>query len=113
MRSSVTRADASSHAADDSGRWRALTGIAVGALLSMSTWFSGTAVLGALRAEWRLSGAAGSWLTSAVQLGFVAGSLTASLTNLLDIVAPRRFFLWASLVAALANTLFAFAPGPV
>ena len=41
--------------------WLALT-----SLLGMSTWFSGTAVIGPLRAAWSLTPGEASWLTIAV-----------------------------------------------
>ncbi len=40
------------------GRWRALTLLALLLVLSMSTWFSATAVIPQLRAQWELSGSA-------------------------------------------------------
>jgi MFS family permease len=91
------------------GRWRALAWLALATLLGMSTWFSGTAVVRQLRPEWHLSDAASAWLTIAVQLGFVAGSLTAAFLNLLDIAPPRRVFLLACLGAAACNAAFAVA----
>ena len=75
--------------ASERGRWAALTWLAITSLLAMSTWFSGTAVVGQLRAEWSLSPGQAAWLTIAVQLGFVTGALVAALTNLVDIVPAR------------------------
>jgi MFS family permease len=72
-------------------------------VLSMATWFSASAVLPQLRDEWGLSTTAASWLTIAVQLGFVAGAVVSAVANLADIVAPRRLILAGSLVAATAN----------
>lgn len=59
---------------DPPGRWSALARLAVGMVLAMTTWFSASAVLPQLREEWELSSTAGSWLTIAVQLGFVVGA---------------------------------------
>ena len=56
----------------------------------MSTWFSTAAVLGQLREVWELSSSQASWLTIAVQLGFVAGALGSATTNLADRVPPLR-----------------------
>ncbi len=72
-------------------------------VLSMATWFSASAVLPQLRDEWSLSTSSASWLTIAVQLGFVAGALVSAVANLADTVAPRRLILAGSLVAAAAN----------
>jgi len=87
--------------------WLALT-----SLLGMSTWFSGTAVIGPLRAAWSLTPGEASWLTIAVQLGFVTGALAAALTNLVDLLPARAVLVGSSVAAALANAAFAAAPGP-
>ena len=47
-------------------------------LLGMSLWFAGSAVAPMLRAAWNLSDAQVGWLTTAVQLGFVAGTAVAA-----------------------------------
>jgi MFS family permease len=91
------------------GRWPALAWLALTTLLGMSTWFSGTAVVQALREEWSLTATGAAWLTIAVQLGFVAGALVASLMNLLDVLPPRGILVGSSLLAALANAGFGFA----
>jgi len=72
----------------------------------MSTWFSGTAVIGALRAEWGLAAGGSAWLTIAVQLGFVAGAMLAAITNLLDVAPARSVIVGSALAAALANVGF-------
>jgi len=53
-----------------------------GELLGMSLWFSASAVVPALRVEWGLSDSIAGWLTIAVQLGFVAGTLLSAFLNL-------------------------------
>src|SRR5437016_12741758 len=73
-------------------RWRTLAVLAIAELLGMSLWFSGSAVVPALTKEWNLSEAAASWLTLAVQLGFVAGTRFSALPNLPDIIIPRHLF---------------------
>ncbi|MGH2729984.1 MAG: MFS transporter, partial [Actinomycetota bacterium] len=91
---------------------RVLTLFAVALVLSMTTWFSASAVIPQLRMEWGLSDTAASWLTISVQLGFVAGALVSSIFNLADIVSPRRVILAGAVGAALANALIAEAGGP-
>ena len=91
------------------GRWQALTWLALTTLLGMSTWFSGTAVVGQLRAEWSLTPSGAAWLTIAVQLGFVAGALLSALTNLLDILPARRVLVVSAAATAIANAGFGFA----
>src|ERR687889_1944713 len=100
--------DPSKHAA---GRWRALLLLAVALVLSMTTWFSASAVVPQLLAEWDLSDSSAAWLTIAVQLGFVCGALVSSILNLSDVVSPRRVILWGSIGAASVNGLLLVAGG--
>ena len=71
----------------------------------MSLWFSASAVVPALRESVDLPPLVASLFTSAVQAGFVIGTLLSALFNLADRIAPRRFFLFSALVAAGANAL--------
>ena len=68
-----------------------------------SLWFSATAVIPVLTVEFGLSGARASLLTSSVQIGFVAGTLTSALLGLADRLDPRRFFAVSTLIACIAN----------
>ena len=81
-------------------------------LLAMTTWFSASAVLPQLRAEWDLSRTTGSWLTIAVQLGFVVGAVASAALNLPDLVRPRTLMLLGALAAATANLGLVVADGP-
>ena len=93
-------------------RWRALVLLAVAELFGMSLWFSASAAVPALSSEWRLSEASAGWLTLAVQLGFVVGTLLSALLNLPDIISTRYLFACAALLGALANAAFGlFAEG--
>lgn len=91
---------------------RALGLLALALVLSMSTWFSATAVVPQLREEWALSPGAAAWLTIAVQLGFVAGALLSSVGNVADVLAPRAVILAGSTGAAAGNALLVLADGP-
>lgn len=91
------------------GQWRTLVLLALTLVLSMSTWFSATAVIPQLDAQWELSGSAAAWLTIAVQVGFVCGALLSSLLNLSDVVSPRHVILGGAVGAAAANGLLAIA----
>ena len=82
---------------------RSLSLLALALVLSMSTWFSASAVLPQLRTEWELGTTAGAWLTIAVQLGFVAGALFSSLVNLADVRSARLVIVGGSFGAAAAN----------
>ena len=93
------------------GRWRALTLLALALVLSMSTWFSASAVVPQLRAEWALSSTRAAWVTIAVQLGFVIGALLSSVLNVSDLISPRHVILGGSVGAAAANLLLHVAGG--
>src|SRR5918999_831604 len=99
-------------AEDVGGRRRALALLAVALTLGMTTWFSASAVIPALRSTWDLADASAAWLTIAVQLGFVTGAILSSLFNLADLVSLRKVILSGAAGAALANALLLVAPGP-
>jgi len=82
-------------------------------LLGMSVWFSASAVVPALTREWGLSASEQSWLTMAVQLGFVVGAFGSAVLNLADRIAGPRLFFASSLIAAFVTTLLPiFSRGP-
>ncbi len=87
------------------GRARVLALIAVGLMLSMTTWFSTAAVLGQLRDRWDLSTNQASVLIIVLQLGFVAGALVSASTGLADRMGLRSLIALAALGAAGANAL--------
>ncbi len=87
---------------------RQLWVLALALVLAMSTWFSTAAVLGQLRTAWSLSRAEASWLTIAVQLGFVVGAALSAATNLADRIAPPRLVLIGAVGAASANATLVF-----
>ena len=92
-------------------RTRSLVIIAFCAVATMSLWFSASAVVPALRESVGLPPLIASLFTSAVQAGFVAGTLLSALLNLADRIEPRRFFIASALVVAGANALIlAFEP---
>ncbi len=88
-----------------SNKWRALALMALTLVLSMSTWFSASAVIPQLQEHWYLSAGQASWLTIAVQIGFVSGALASSILNLSDIVSPKHVILGGAIGAAAANAL--------
>lgn len=89
-----------------SDRWRALALLSVAELLGMSLWFSAAAVVPALRIEWNLSDSSVSWLTVAVQLGFVFGTLLSAFLNLPDVINVRYLFALCAFAGALTNAAF-------
>ena len=88
------------------GRWKALVLLSLAELLGMSLWFSAAAVVPALRSEWTLSESTAGWLTIAVQLGFVCGTLISAFLNLPDILSVRYLFAMSALAGALSNAAF-------
>ena len=114
--SHVTLATASGPSLSDGsgapGARRALALLSVALVCAMATWFSASAVIPQLRADWGLSRSAAAWLTIAVQVGFVVGALGSSLVNLADVVAPRLVIFGGAVGAAAANGLLVLAHGP-
>ena len=85
------------------GKISSLALLAVCELCIMSLWFSATAVVPSLVAEFHLSGARASLFTSSVQAGFVIGTLGSAVLGLADRLDPRRFVMVSALVATVAN----------
>ena len=79
----------------------------------MSLWFSAAAVVPSLQTEWKLTDADVSWLTTAVQLGFVFGTLLSAFLNLPDIISVRYLFAASAFAGAMTNATFGlYAEGP-
>ena len=85
--------------------------VSVAVLLGMSAWFTASAVSPVLQERWGLSSSQVGWLTTLVQLGFVAGTAVAAVLNLADVVPSRWYFALSALLAALANAALVVAPG--
>lgn len=77
--------------------------MSLAAVLANSAWFSATAVVPQLEAQWRLTAAGAAWLVIVVQAGFVIGSVAAAMLNLPDRLEPRRVIGAAAVAAGLAN----------
>ena len=95
----------------DERRWRVLGLLALAEVLGMSLWFSTNAVSGQFRAMWGLNQSEAGWLTTTVQLGFVAGTAVAAVLNLADLVPARPYFALSALLGAAANAALVAAPG--
>src|SRR5262245_4368711 len=87
----------------DWGKTRALVILSVCELLGMSLWFSASAVLPSLKAQYPMSGMQAAALASGVALGFVAGTLLSAVLGLADRIEPRKLFAASSVVGALAT----------
>jgi len=68
-----------------------------------SLWFAGNAVLADLQRQWGLADSALGDVTSAVQLGFIVGTLVFAFLAIADRYSPRLVFLACSIAGALAN----------
>ncbi len=69
----------------------------------VAIWFAGNAVLPDLQRQWGFADAALGYVTSAVQLGFIAGTLVFAFLAIADRYSPRRVYLACSVAGALAN----------
>mgnify|MGYP006278819015 CR=1 FL=1 len=76
----------------------------------MSLWFTASAVAPELQVRWGLSASQIGWLTTSVQLGFVAGTAVAAVLNLADLVPSRTYFAATALLGSGANALLLLAP---
>ncbi|MCO5731699.1 nitrate/nitrite transporter [Rhizobium sp. SSA_523] len=92
-------------------RWSMLAWLCLAVVLSLSSWFSATAVAPGMIAALALPPSAAAWLTNAVQLGFVTGALLSSLVNLPDILRMNRLAAAAALAAGLTNAGLLLEPG--
>ena len=81
--------------------------IALVQVLGLSVWFSATAVVPSLRAEWGIGSTAAVWLTASVQIGFVAGAVTSALVNLADRIRPQYLLAASALGAATCTAALA------
>jgi MFS family permease len=94
----------------DPSRWRRLALLAFAVVGGMSTWFAGSVAAPLRAADLALTSGEVGWLVSAVQLGFVAGTLLIAVLNVADVMPGRRLFAIAGIGAALANASLLVAP---
>ncbi len=89
---------------------RILPAIAVSQFAGTSLWFAINAVMPDLQRATGWPASAVGWLTAAVQLGFIAGTLGFALLAVADRYSPRRVFLVASLAGAALAVATALLP---
>nr|WP_317239080.1 MFS transporter [Hymenobacter sp. 5516J-16] len=82
---------------------RILPTLVVAQFFCTSLWFAGNAVAPDIAAQLHLPPSFVATLTSAVQLGFITGTLTFALLALADRFSPSRVFFGSALLAALCN----------
>ncbi|WP_089153085.1 MFS transporter [Algoriphagus marinus] len=87
----------------------ALILIVIAQFLGTSLWFAGNAVAPELGI---LLGKPGiiSWITSAVQLGFIAGTLVFAFLSIPDRFPPAKVFLYSAILASFFNILITILP---
>jgi MFS transporter, DHA1 family, inner membrane transport protein len=90
---------------------RILPVIVLSQFAGTSLWFAANAVMPDLQRDWGLPATAVGTLTSAVQLGFVCGTLVFALLMLADRFRPSRVFLACSLLGAALNAAILLAQG--
>ncbi|HKL87483.1 MAG TPA: MFS transporter [Salinibacter sp.] len=95
------------------GKPQTLILLALATLLAMGLWFSGSAVVPQLTAEWNLTGGEQSWMTMSVQIGFVVGALVSASLNLADRMPAHTVFAASALLGAFANAAIVVSPGPL
>jgi MFS family permease len=92
---------------------RILPAIVVSQLAGTSLWFAGNAVLPDLQARFGWPDSTLGHMTSAVQLGFIAGTLAFALLAVSDRYSPRATFLACALLGAMSNGCSYFLAGEV
>ncbi len=83
--------------------------IVVSQFAGTSIWFSGNAVLGELMRTLPSAPPLSGWITGAVQLGFIVGTLVFAILSIADRHSPRWVFLLCAAAGALSNLLTAAA----
>lgn len=84
-------------------KWPNLLILSGAILLSMSLWFSASAIVPQLTEAWQLTSAEQSWMTMSVQIGFVIGALVSALLNIPDRIAVPKLIGISALLGAIFN----------
>ena len=92
---------------------RILPAVALSQFAGTSLWFAVNAVMPELQRSAALPAASTGWLTAAVQLGFIAGTLVFALLAVADRFSPRLVFLLCSLAGAALALATALLPPSV
>lgn len=82
--------------------------IALAQLFGTSLWFSANGAAESLMASWQATAADIGWLTNAVQLGFITGTLGLSLSGAADRFRASSLFVCCAITGALFNLAFAW-----
>ena len=82
---------------------RSICLLVVTVVLALALWFSGTAVIPSLRAEFGLNDLQASLFTSFVQIGFIVGALLSAVFGLADRIEPRRLISLSAFIGGCSN----------
>jgi MFS family permease len=75
---------------------------------AMSVWFSSSAATASIKQQYAIGASQEAMLTTAVQIGFVAGTVVSALLSLADRFDPRRLFALSAATAAVATGCLVF-----
>lgn len=78
-----------------------------------SLWFSGNVIIGDLVRQWSIDGQLVGYATSAVQLGFIIGTLLFAWFTVSDRCSPRKVFFSCALLGSIANSFILVVPGDI
>ena len=84
--------------------------IIVSQFAGTSLWFAGNAILADLQRDWGLGAQSVGYITSAVQLGFIVGTLVFAFLAVADRHSPRLVFFACSLIGAACNVALLVVP---
>jgi len=89
-----------------------LSATAIIVILTLTTWYSATAVTADLTRDWGQSGSQIAWLTNAVQLGFVIGAILSAFLSISDVFSLVKVIAVSAALAGLFNALLLLQTGP-
>ena len=89
-----------------------MSATAIIVILTLTTWYSATAVTVDLTRDWGQSGSQIAWLTNAVQLGFVIGAILSAFLSISDVFSLVKVIAVSAALAGLFNALLLLQTGP-
>ncbi|KWV54602.1 MFS transporter [Rhizobium altiplani] len=89
-------------------KWGALALILAAQVSAMSVWFSSSAAIASIKQHQSITSTEEAFLTTTVQIGFVAGTIVSALFSLPDRYDPRRLFSGCAAIAGLATLCLVF-----
>jgi len=87
---------------------RILPAIVISQFFCTSLWFAGNAVMADIARQLQLAPSYLAYLTSAVQLGFITGTLVFAILSIADRFSPSRVFFICAVIAAAINLSIGF-----